>query len=207
MSAEDKQAVDAMPDDYATKEHVHDASDIETGTLPIARGGTGKATAKAAQNALLGNMNELTSAPGDTGEFVMVYTTPNDTQGAVFKRKITKVWEWFKAKTDALYATKTHTHPYAGSDTAGGAAKEAVKLETPRTIAIAGAVNGSASFDGSANVTITVTGDSEAAGFLAAHPAGSYWETSSDENPADAYGGTWERIESPGRARLWHRLN
>lgn len=203
MSAADKQAVDAMHDDYAAKEHAHDASDIETGTLPIARGGTGKATAKAAQNALLGNMNELTSAPGDTGEFVMMYTTPDDTHGAVFKRKITKVWEWFKAKTDALYAAKAHTHLYAASDTAGGAAKEAEKLETPRTITLAGAVTGAVQFDGSANVTMSTEADIGSAGFLAAHPVGSTFEFPTD--PGVTYGGTWAKQPGNMGCLKWER--
>lgn len=105
------------------------------------------------------------------------------------------------------YADKGHTHQYAGSDEAGGAADSAKKLETARTITISGAVNGSARFDGSSDVTITVSGNSEAAGFLAAHPPGTYWETSADEDPASTYGGTWERVFSAGRGRLWHRLS
>ncbi len=47
-----------------------------------------------------------------------------------------------------------HTHNYAGSATSGGAANSAVKLQTARTIALAGDVQGSAAFDGTANVTI-----------------------------------------------------
>lgn len=45
-------------------------------------------------------------------------------------------------------AASSHTHNYAGSSSAGGAANTAVKLHTARTI------NG-VSFDGSANITIT----------------------------------------------------
>lgn len=46
---------------------------------------------------------------------------------------------------------------YAGSSTAGGAATSAEKLATARTIGLSGDVNGSASFDGSGNVTISTT--------------------------------------------------
>ena len=46
---------------------------------------------------------------------------------------------------------------YAGSSTAGGAATSAVKLATARTIGLSGDVSGSASFDGSGNVTISAT--------------------------------------------------
>lgn len=44
-----------------------------------------------------------------------------------------------------------HTHNYAGSSSAGGAATSAIKLSTPRKI-------GNASFDGTANITLTQMG-------------------------------------------------
>lgn len=52
-------------------------------------------------------------------------------------------------------AAASHTHNYAGSSSAGGAANTAVKLATARTISLGGILSGSASFDGSGNVTIT----------------------------------------------------
>lgn len=60
------------------------------------------------------------------------------------------------------YALSTST-TYAGSSTVGGAANSAVKLETARTINVGTGVTGTAtSFDGSANITIPVTGIKEA---------------------------------------------
>ena len=38
------------------------------------------------------------------------------------------MYNYIKGKTDALYAAKSHTHNYAGSSSAGGAAKSAMKL-------------------------------------------------------------------------------
>ena len=55
-------------------------------------------------------------------------------------------------------ASSSHTHNYAGSSSAGGAANSAVKLFTARTISLSGLSSGSASFDGSGNVTITNNG-------------------------------------------------
>ena len=89
-----------------------------------------------------------------------------------------------------------HTHNYAGSSSPGGAATSANKLSTARTITLAGAVNGSAVFDGSENITITTTGDSEAAGFLAAHPVGAIYHTTKSDNPSTVYGGTWKALPS-----------
>lgn len=49
------------------------------------------------------------------------------------------------------YATASHTHHYAGSSSAGGNANAAVKLATARKI-------GNASFDGTANITLSQMG-------------------------------------------------
>lgn len=49
------------------------------------------------------------------------------------------------------YATASHTHHYAGSSSAGGAATSANKLSTPRKI-------GNASFDGTADITLSQMG-------------------------------------------------
>ncbi|MCI1984068.1 MAG: head fiber protein [Bifidobacteriaceae bacterium] len=52
--------------------------------------------------------------------------------------------------------------------------------------------------------TITAHGESEAAGFLAAWPIGSIYETTQSTNPGDAYGGTWTQLPSLG-GFLWKR--
>ena len=67
----------------------------------------------------------------------------------------------WNAKADKTYTdtelgkkADTHSHPYLGS-TAN--AVSATKLATPRTVALSGDVTGSATFDGTANATITAT--------------------------------------------------
>lgn len=58
----------------------------------------------------------------------------------------------------AAYAAPiSHTHNYAGSSSAGGAATSAEKLSTARAITLSGAVNGSANFDGSGDANIPTT--------------------------------------------------
>lgn len=57
-------------------------------------------------------------------------------------------------------AESSHTHNYAGSSSAGGAAtsaEKADKLSSSRTISLVGDVTGSGSFDGSSNLSITAT--------------------------------------------------
>lgn len=114
------------------------------------------------------------------------------------------------------YAAASHTHAAAdiasgvlpaargGTGNADGNAATATRLRTARTVTLAGAVTGSASFDGSADVTITCEGQGAAASFLAAHPVGSVYETTSAVNPAGTYGGTWETVPSLG-AFKWER--
>ena len=75
-------------------------------------------------------------------------------------------------------------------------AETAGRLAEARTVSVSGAVNGSATWDGSGDLSIVVAGDSAAAGFLAAHPVGTYLETSGYD-PSD-YGGEWRMVPSIG---------
>lgn len=55
-------------------------------------------------------------------------------------------------------AASGHTHNYAGSTSAGGAANSAVKLSTARAFSITGGVTATAvNFDGTGNVTLNAT--------------------------------------------------
>ena len=58
---------------------------------------------------------------------------------------------------ESYAAPLSHTHDYAGSSSAGGAATSAKKLATARAITLSGAVNGSANFDGSGDTNISTT--------------------------------------------------
>ena len=58
---------------------------------------------------------------------------------------------------ESYAAPISHTHNYAGSSSAGGAATSAEKLTTARAITLSGAVNGSANFDGSGDANIQTT--------------------------------------------------
>ena len=139
-----------------------------------------------------------------------------DTNGTAEYGRVTfrTVWNYIKGKTDAVYAAVSHTHPYlplsggtlTGNVTApkfvGGlqgtadSAASAAKLAEARTVAISGAVNGSATWDGSGDLSIVVAGDMAAAGFLAAYPVGTFIETTGYD-PSD-YGGEWQMVPSIG---------
>lgn len=75
-------------------------------------------------------------------------------------------------------------------------AETAGRLAEARTVSISGAVSGSATWDGSRDIEIVVAGDTAAAGFLAAHPVGTFIETNGYD-PSD-YGGEWSMVPSIG---------
>ena len=69
------------------------------------------------------------------------------------------VWDGkiLKSASKSQFAVANHTHNYAGSGSAGGSANSAVKLATARSISLGGDLSGSATFDGSANITISAS--------------------------------------------------
>lgn len=176
-------AVKGALDDKANSEHSHSASDIASGYLPLSRGGLGGGTATASLYNLIANSIQEFSDTDISG----IYVALVDAYG-------TSTDPIIKAISPANFAAGLATlitPDDIGALSKTGNAASASKLQAKRTIALTGAVNGSAQFDGSENITITVTGDSEAAGFLAAHPVGSVYESTSSTSPATTYGGTW----------------
>lgn len=108
---------------------------------------------------------------------------------------------WFSdssVETARVYSDAFKYNPAGNllSCNVSGNAATASKLAAARTLSISGAVNGSATWDGSGDLSIVVAGDSAAAGFLAAHPVGTYMETSGYD-PSD-YGGEWQMVPSVG---------
>lgn len=168
-----------------------------TRPLTLSSGGTGASSAKAARYNLLNGVTDAESTPNDGTVMLFAYQSPTSVGDAVYRNTAGRFWGYIKTKASAVFAAINHTHSYAGSSTAGGAANSAKKWDTPRKITLTGAVNGSATLDGSQDVTITVEGDQAAAGFLAAHPVGSVIETVAGVNPNDV-GGTWVQLPSVG---------
>lgn len=104
-------SVSGKPSSYPPSEHNHDASAIVSGTLPIARGGTGRTTARGACETLLWR-GELSGAPNwdalDTGIW---RTTPEcwGTNGpsGVYTYGIVMVWNCVGNVTQVYIAHST----------------------------------------------------------------------------------------------------
>ena len=117
--------------------------------------------------------------------------------GATISAADTTYGEATTAKAGLMSAAdKVRLDGLATGETVPKKAEAAGKLAAARTVAISGAVNGSATWDGSGDLSITVVGDSAAAGFLAAHPVGTYIETSGVD--PSTFGGTWQMAPSVG---------
>lgn len=93
---------------------------------------------------------------------------------------------------------------FIGSADSATEAASAVKLKTARRITFTGAATGSATFDGSADVTVNLAASASAASFLTAHPVGCVYMTTVHTNPGTLYGGTWVERPSTG-AFLYER--
>lgn len=104
-------SVSGKPSSYPPSAHNHDASAIVSGTLPIARGGTGQTTSRSACETLLWR-DELTGAPNwdalDTGIW---RTTPDHwgTNGpsGVYTHGIVMVWNYVGNVTQVYIAHST----------------------------------------------------------------------------------------------------
>lgn len=181
-------AVKGALDDKANSEHSHSASDITSGYLPLSRGGLGGGTATASLYNLIANSIQEFSDTDISNIYVALVDADGSSTNPILK-----------AVTPANFAAGVATlitPDDIGALSKTGNAASASKLQDKRTIALTGAVNGSAEFDGSGDITITTTGDSEAAGFLAAHPVGSIYATSDPTDPGVTYGGTWQALAS-----------
>lgn len=93
---------------------------------------------------------------------------------------------------------------FIGSADSATEAASAAKLKTARRITFTGAATGSATFDGSEDVTVNLAAKTSAAGFLEAHPVGCVYMTTIHTNPGTLYGGTWVERPSVG-AFLYER--
>lgn len=107
----DWNSVTDKPSSYPPSAHNHDASAIVSGTLPIARGGTGQTTARSACETLLWR-DELSGAPNwDTLDTGIWRTTPEHwgTNGpsGVYTYGIVMVWNYAGNVTQVYIAHNT----------------------------------------------------------------------------------------------------
>ena len=74
-----------------------------TGALPVANGGTGGTTAKVARYNLLNDVTAEDSIPEDSSLFTFAYLTASSTNGVLFKRTGSNVWNWIISKIRSTF--------------------------------------------------------------------------------------------------------
>lgn len=187
-----------------------DASDLSSISTKVEEARTEASNALAAAGKAEESANSANDAAATNAQDIAANATAISTkQDALIAGKNITLDGAKISATDTTYSNATHDAAglmsavdkalLDGIKTGATVAKSAETangFDSTRTVAITGAVNGSATWDGSSDLSITVEGDTAAAGLLAAHPVGFYVETSG-ANPND-FGGTWTRQPSIG---------
>ena len=81
-------------------------------------------------NTMINALTTGASTPTDADYYVSQYVGGGSTTTTYHRRPMSALWTYIKSKADSVFAAKSHTHNYAGSDSAGGSANSAVKLDT-----------------------------------------------------------------------------
>lgn len=103
-------------DGKADASHTHTAGDIASGTLPIARGGTGASDVNAAMKTLF-EAQEIGSAVPSDDEVVLASWADGIGQDMrPVRRRWSAVWEYMRSKASWVFAAKAHTHAVADVD-------------------------------------------------------------------------------------------
>ena len=170
-------------------------------------------------SALINTLSTGSSTPQDADYYVSQYVGGGDTTTTYHRRPMSALWAYIKGKADVVFAAKSHTHNYAGSDSAGGSANSAVKLDTAtagsatKPVYISGgkpvACTHSLGKDVPANAVFTdhtySAATQSAAGLMSAadkkrldnlYSVGSIYQSTDPTSPAALFGGTWEQIAS-----------
>ena len=87
-------------------------------------------TTEAGTNAALNRLSTGLSNPTDNDYYIAQYAGGGTTTTTYHRRPVSALWNYIKSKADSVYATKSHSHSYAGSSSSGGSANSAVKLDT-----------------------------------------------------------------------------
>ena len=90
-------------------DHIHPLPNLDDckGTLSLGKGGTGATTAKGAEYNVLSGMIENSVSMDDNSRIICAYTYPNTTDGRLFWRKASVLWNYIKSKINAEIPTAT----------------------------------------------------------------------------------------------------
>lgn len=98
---------------YADRSHGHSTSDITSGIFGPERGGTGNTTLRGALNAMINALSEGNTTPKDDDYYICQKAGGGTTETGYYRRPISYLWSYIKAKADLLYAAISHEHKAA----------------------------------------------------------------------------------------------
>lgn len=208
MSADDKAKLDGMPAKISSlglRAFIPANSDLDDYTVPGSYACPGNADAATVANAPKASAFTL-DVSASTGNS----DAPSNYLRQTFKVYNYSGYVWERVKTSpggawqAWYANAL-LDDLSGYLPKSGNAASASKLATQRTISIAGAVEGSATFDGSADVTIRTQGAGADASFGDVWRVGMLLPATEGFDP-NGVSGTWERLASDTGPVWWRRI-
>ena len=99
--------ITSKPSTFAPSAHNHSADNITSGTLPVARGGTGKTTLTDAANALINGLAQAGSGtPTDADYYVSQYIGGGTSNTTYTRRPMSSLYNYVKGKMDSVYQPK-----------------------------------------------------------------------------------------------------
>lgn len=96
-----------LNEEYAPIDHTHDLNKMIDAQLPIE-----------------------TVIPQDADYYIGQHAGGGDTTTTCYRRSMSVLWDYIKNKAESIFASKNHTHNYAGAAFPGGSATSAIKLDT-----------------------------------------------------------------------------
>ena len=148
---------------YAAASHTHTVSQISDLTATAAElnkldGVTATTTELNYVDGVTSNIQSQLDSKAASGHTHSNYASTVSTTGSGNAiTAISQSGNTITATKGSTFSLSNHTHNYAGSSSAGGVANSAAKLETARTISLAGDASGAVSFDGSGDASIAAT--------------------------------------------------
>lgn len=114
-------------DEKADASHTHSASDVASGTLPIARGGTGGSTSTLARYFIMKDVPLDSGAVSDETLFMFSQIQATTETGSVFKRTGASVWTWIASRIRSAFGfTPSNVLPIDHGGTGAATAAEAL---------------------------------------------------------------------------------
>lgn len=102
--------VSSKPTSFTPSAHNHAAGDITSGTLAVARGGTGQTSLVNSCNSLINGLTTGSSTPQDADYYISQYVGGGTTTTTFHRRPHSALWAYIKSKADGVYSASSHTH-------------------------------------------------------------------------------------------------